>query len=202
MSWSVSEVTQPSVEPVSLAEAKSHLRVDHDDEDTLIQAQIIAAREWVEDYIGYVTVQRQLRLTLDYLPAGDTITLPRSKLISIDSVEYVDRDGVTQTWDASNYSADTYAEEGRLIRDPDSDWPNVRAQRQAVIITYTAGWPDDGASPPDYAANVPESIKAAIKLTLGNLYENRESVIVGTIATELPLAVKSLLAAHRRIYIR
>lgn len=201
MNWSVSEVTQPEVEPVSLEEAKLHLRVDDDSEDALISAQITAAREWVEAHIGYVTVQRQLKLVLDYFPDGDTITLPRSKLISIDSVEYVDTDGATQTWSSDNYSADTNSEEGRLILDPDSDWPDTRDQRQAVTITYTAGWPDDGASPPDYAAMVPNAIKAAIKLIVGNLYENRESVVVGTGATDLPMAVLFLLSPYRRMYL-
>lgn len=201
MNWSVSEVTQPSVEPVSVAEAKDHLRVDTSDDDDLIGAYIASAREWAEAFMGYAIIQRQLKLTLDQFPGSGIITLPRSNLISIDSVEYVDRDETTQTWAASNYSADTSSEEGRLIRGFGVDWPNTLNHPQSVTITYTAGYPDDGASPPDYTANVPESVKAAIKLLVGHLYENREAVVVGTIVAEVPFAVKALLSPHQRMYL-
>lgn len=203
MKWAVEEITQPEVEPVSLEETKAHLRVDGSDEDALISALIVAARQWAENEIGYVTVQRQLRLLLDGWPASgvDTITLPRSRLISIDSVEYVDRDGATQTWANTNYVADTASVEGRLLRAPGVAWPETRAQRQAVRITYTAGWPDDGASPPDYAANVPQAIKQAILLMVGHWYEHREAVNIGNIVTPLEFAAKALLAPYRRMYL-
>lgn len=204
MKWAVAEVTPPSVEPVSLAEARVHLRQEAEEslpDDAQVEALITAAREWVEAHIGYVTVQRELKLHLDQFPSGDTITLPRSKLISIDSVEYVDRNGDTQTWAASNYSADTASEEGRLLRAVGVEWPESRAQRQGVTITYTAGWPDDGASPPDYAANVPKAIKQAMLLLVGHWYANRESVAIGTITATVPQAVEFLLSPYRRLYL-
>lgn len=203
MKWAVEEVTQPEVEPVTLEEAKAHLRVDGSDEDALISALIVAGRQWAENEIGYVTVQRQLRLVLDEFPASgvDVITLPRSRLISIDSVQYADRNGATQDWAAENYSADTASVEGRLLRAFGVEWPETRAQRQAVTITYTAGWPDDGASPPDYAANVPQPIKQAILLLVGHWYEHREAVNIGNIVTPLEYAVKALLSPYRRMYL-
>lgn len=207
MSWSVVEVTAPPVEPVTLAEARAHLRQEVDaalPDDALVAAQIRAAREWVEAHIGYATIQRQLRLTLDRFPAGDTIDLPRSRLISIDKVEYVDRNGDTQTWASANYAADTASEEGRLLRGFGVAWPGTRAQRQAVMITYTAGWPavesEDGGEP-DYAANVPQPIKAAMLLLIGHWYLHREAVITGTITAKQPLAVEALLAPYRRMYL-
>lgn len=208
MNWAVEEVAAPSVEPVTLAELRAHLNItasgspeSHPD-DELVEAQGVAAREWVEAYIGVAIIQRQHKLYLDSFPSTDYIELPRSNLISIDSVQYVDSDGATQTWDAANYSADTASWVGRLLRGYNIDWPTIRSQRQAITITYTAGFADDGASPPDLTANVPKAIKAAIKLIVANLYEHREEMIVGASASSLPerivATVKNLLAPYKR----
>ena len=208
MNWAVVEVAAPEVEPVSLEELRAHLNLTaagspatHPDDD-LITAQGIAAREWVESYTGYAIIQRQLRLYLDAFPSDDTIILPRSRLVSIDSVQYVDTDGATQTWDAGNYSADTASAEGRLMRGYQVDWPTIREQRQAVTITYTAGFPGVG-SPEGLTANVPKSIKAAIKLMVANMYEYREEMVAGTVTAEVKgnTTVKDLLAPYRRHYL-
>lgn len=191
--WSVSEVTAPQEDLISLQEAKEHLRVTSTAEDALIASQITAAREWIESHIGYVTVKRTLKLNLDSFPSGDTITLPRSKLISIESVEYVDRDGNTQTWPAENYTADTDSVEGRLIRSPDTDWPDTKSQRQAVQVQYVAGH--------ESADSIPGGIKSACKILVANFYAHRESVVVGTITAEAPMSALSLLHPHRRMYL-
>lgn len=203
MNWAVEEVAPPAGEPVSLEQAKAHLNVRTADDDALISALIVAAREWAENETGYAIAARQLRLLLDAFPSSgeDAIALPRSRLISIDSVEYVDRNGATQTWGAANYTADTASVEGRLLRAFGAAWPEARSQRQAVTITYTAGWPDDGASPPDYGANVPQAIRQAMLLMIGHWYENREAVNVGNIVTPMEYAAKTLLSPYRRMYL-
>ena len=191
--WSVSEFTAPQDDLISLQEAKEHLHVTNTKEDALIASQITAAREWIESYIGYVTVKRTLKLSLDSFPSGDTITLPRSKLLSIESVEYVDRDGDTQIWAAENYTADTDSVEGRLIRNPDTDWPETKSQRQAVQIKYVAGYED--------VASIPGSIKSACKILVADFHLHRESVVVGTITAQVPMSALSLLHPHRRMYL-
>lgn len=194
----ITEVTQPAVEPVSLDDALSHLRVEQGQDDLTVLSLITAARQHVENVTGYAMVQRQFRLTLDYFPSGDRIILPRSNLLAIDSVQYVDRDGNTQTWDDSNYTTGEINGEGCLVLDPDSDWPTVKEQRDAVTITYTAGYASLGD---DDAGNIPLPLKQAMLLLIGHWYENREAVNVGTSVTPVPMAVDALLFPYRRMYL-
>jgi len=200
--WAVKEVTAPSVEPITLAEAREQLRLDaygsppaHPLDDQ-IEGEIIAARNWIEQYLGFAIIQRTLRLYLDEFPASDVIELPRSNLISISSVKYYDRDGVQQTWAASNYSADTASFVGRLIRDADVNWPTTQGKRQAVEIEYVAGYENDGASPPDLRANVPGQISKAMRLMVQHYHEGG---LIDKSDTTLQDRAESLLHPIRRV---
>lgn len=186
--------TDSATEPISLTEAKLHLRIEPDttDDDTLISALITAARQICEGYQGRSYVTKALKLTLDEFPEGDDydIELPYPPTISITSVKYVDSDGVQQTAGVSTYTLDATSTPARLSPAYGTSWPSARSQNSAVEIKYSAGY---GA-----AAAVPERIKAAIKLVLGDLYENRESGVVGTIANINPaVAVEAILAPDR-----
>lgn len=188
---------------VSTAEAKLHLRIDHDDEDTLIGDLVAAATEVVE-----VRSRRQLagttrRVELDGFPPlerGDLdtrIILPRPPLISITHVKYLDAAGVDTTLDAAEYSLVLGyggSEGGRGWVQPayGKSWPTHRVHPGSVRITYVCGY--GGATPE--AGDVPQALRRAILLLVGHWYANREAVIVGTNASELPMAVASLIAAH------
>lgn len=204
--YAVNALSAPAAEPVSLEDMKTHLKVvgesnspDSHPDDDLIELQIKAARTWCINYLGYAIVEQQFRLYMDEFPqqTEDTIELPLAKLITIDSVTYVDENGATQTWASSNYSADTASDQGRLLRGYDIAWPDARRQRQAVQISYTAGYAAAG-SPPDYRVNVPADIIAAIKLIVGDLYEIRQDTITGTIVNKLKM-YESLLHPYRRM---
>jgi hypothetical protein len=54
----------------------------------------------------------------------------------------------------------------------------------------------DGAAGADPILLNP-SVRAACLLILGHLYANREDVVTGTIATELPMGFRSLLMPYR-----
>lgn len=175
------QTAAPATEPVTLAEAKSHLRVDGTDDDTLITELIKGARQLVEGNTGRSLITQTWRLTLDRFPRNDeAIQLERPPLISVESVQYVDTNGATQEMATADYIVDTSHVQGEVALAYDKTWPDTRAQRNAVLVNYTAGY---GA-----ASAVPEALKAAIKLRLGDLYENREASVIGTIHTANPAA--------------
>ncbi len=186
-------VTPPSTEPISLSEAKTHLRVENTDDDTFISALITAARETVETITRRALVTQTWDYILDDWPDGDTITLPLPPLQSVVSVTYKDKDGNIQTFANSNYVVDTASEPGRLVLTDDANWPSDELYPAgAITVEFTAGY---GA-----ATAVPQSLKQAMLLLIGHWYENREAVAVtGAIPKEMPLAVDALLWPYRML---
>lgn len=164
--------SQPAVEPLSLAEAVAHLREDtavlSDAEETLLSSFIVAARQWAENETRRALITQTLRYTLDEFPDEGIIALPRPNLLTVTSVTYVDTNGDTQTFSSSDYSTDVDALPGRILLDYGVDWPSTRCQPNAVTITYTAGY---GAT----SASVPDCVKSAMRLVIGDLWENREA---------------------------
>lgn len=192
-------ITAPAVEPVTLTEAKLHLRVDHTDDDLLIAGLITAAREYCETWTARAFVQQTWELVIDEFPSepDSGIVLPKPPLQSVTSVVYDDTGGIEQTVGTIDYEVDTASEPGWVVPSL-SGWPSTFEGINAVRIRFVAGYAPGTNSPIDYAANVPASIKAAIKLHLGQLYENREDMIVGTVAYIQPSGgLKSLLRQHR-----
>jgi uncharacterized phiE125 gp8 family phage protein len=193
-------IAAPVAEPVTLAEAKAHLRVEGTDDDALITALIVAARQGAEHMTGRAIMPQTLELALDGfydgMDSGLTwggrhayrVTLPRPPLASITSVKYVDADGVLQTMASSDYQLDSHSEPARLVPAYGTCWPTTRCQPNAVLIRYVAGYADANA--------VPQDIRQWMLLRIGMLYENRESVNVGNIVTEMPY-VDCLLDAYR-----
>lgn len=190
MSWSLEQVTAPTDMVVSLEEAKLHLRVDHDDEDSLIEQIIKATTERAELFQLRAYAQQTFRLTLPRFPNGRTILLPRPPLQSVESIEYTDADGASQTLSSDRYRVDTASEPGRVILIYDDEWPDTRNDPDAVKIEYTAGYAD--------VADVPATRRAAILLLIGHLYENRETVTVGSGPTfQIPMGPEYLLSPER-----
>lgn len=182
------QVTAPTTEPVSRTEAKDHVRETGTTQDALIDELIKAARILCENATSRSFITQTWRLTMDDFPRdGSPIRLDRPPLVSVESVKYIDSTGVEQTLASGEYVVDTSTLYGEIVLAYGATWPNVRAGRGAVTVNYTAGY---GA-----AAAVPETIKAAIKLTLADLYEVRESSIVGTIHAVNP-TVGALLAGY------
>lgn len=177
-------VTGPASEPVTLSEAKAHLRVDGTDEDTLISSLIVAARQYAERYMRRALINQTWRYDADAFE--DRIQLWPSPVSSISSVTYVDATGSTVTVSGSDYQADLAAEPAILTPSyAAAVWPIPRASSLgSVRVTFVAGY---GAS----ASAVPTGIKQAILLLIGHWFANRE--VTSSKTSELPFAVSALL---------
>ena len=186
--WTLMRVTPPANPVLSLEEAKLHLRVEHDAEDSLISRIVDAATERCESFQLRSFVTQTWQLTLPRFPYGRRILLPRPPLQSVTSVVYTDSDDAEQTVAVADYRADVSA--GSIILGV-GDWPSTATDPDAVRITYVAGYGNEGT-------DVPEAARAAILLLVGHLYENREAVTIGTGPTfKIPLSVEWLLYPNR-----
>lgn len=175
----VRTITEPSVEPVTVAEAKEWLRIESGDttaaQDALLALLVKAMRAYAENLTGRAFVQRTLELTLPEFPCGE-IELPFPPLVSVTHVKYTDIGGELQTVDAVDYEVDAYGEPGRVQPAWLSSWPATRGVFNAVQVRYVAGYAPTG-SPTDDAENVPAAVKLWMHARLATLWRDREQLI-------------------------
>lgn len=183
------EATSPAVEPVTLSEAKAHMRVTHTDEDTLITSLIVAARNYVEGLANRPLVNRTYTLKLDRFPGGYEIILPAGKVSAVSSITYVDTAGATQTLSAGAYTLEGQRLPSSIVINPStiSAWPSTRyyAGISSVTVSYTAGY---GAA----AANVPQALRQAVLMSVAYWYDIARETGSETALTEVPHGVESL----------
>lgn len=179
-------------EPVSLAEAKAHLRISDDDPYvSSLDAYIKAARQAVEKYLSASIVNTTRTYVLDAFPASQ-IVLPHGPVTGITSITYIDTAGATQTLTSADVIRATYPYKDIVTPLYGASWPSARSQPASVTVTYTAGMMT--GSP----ATLDESdIWMGILLTLGDMWENREGQIVGQ-SYSVNQTVDNLLHPYRR----
>lgn len=199
-------VITPPDPVVAIDDAKAHLRVDDDGDDTLITAMVAAATGYIDGpdgWLGRALGPQQLEARFDAFGYADhrdrewyPLLLPCPPIVSIVSVEYVDQSGVAQTADPATYEM-IGAEVSPVYG---AQWPQTRWQREAVRIRYQAGYVVDPTADPLVAA-LPAPIRAAILLMVGDLYSNRETTLDGraTNVASVPMSttVENLLAPYR-----
>ena len=187
-------ITAPTDEPVSVEEVKDHLRVYGDDEDILIGGLITAAREHVERVIcNRALITQTWDLYLDAFPASGCLIIPMPPLQSVTSVKYTPDGGSEQTFSDSNYIVDTVNEPGKIVLTSSASWPNdVLQPVNGVVVRFVAGYGDE-------PTDVSERFKQAIKLLVGDMYENREDSVIGAgiSVTNVPWGVHQLLYSLR-----
>lgn len=182
--------TAPTEEPVTIFEAKQHLRIDVDDDNTLIGGLIVAARQWCEAFTRRQLCTATWQQFQNAFPRdGGPIKLYFPPLASVTYIKYYDGDGTQQTLSTSYYTVDTACEPGRCTLNWGYYWPVTRAIYNAVEIKYVCGY--------GTAADVPQSIKQAMLLLIANMYEFREPEVSGTIVSKVGFAVESLLTPYR-----
>lgn len=203
----VTLVTPPVKEPVTLSEAKSWAKIETTDDDNTISALVTAARTAAEEYLRRALITQTYRLTRDLhvnnlyntLPEGSydlpvmalyggipkEVELPKGPIQSITSVTTYALDNSASTYSPANYFLDTAG--NRLVLNFGCIWPPNLRPRAAVEINYVAGYGDTGSS-------VPQPIKTAILIHVASLYEQRGQC--GD-AMDLPPGSKQLLNQYR-----
>jgi len=178
-------ITAPTDEPINLAEIKNFLRIDGDDDEWLLLDLIRGARTVFETETGRQLITATWEYYLDNFE--DEIELPLPPLQTITLIKYYDEDGVEQTVSSDDYEADVTVEPGiiRLKWWDDATWPTIQTRPNCITIKYTAGY--------GTRSDVPERAKEAMRLLIGHWYENREDVIVGNYARQLPRGFNSLV---------
>ncbi|MHA1523457.1 MAG: head-tail connector protein [Alphaproteobacteria bacterium] len=184
--------TSPAVEPLTLSEAKSHLRVDTTDEDILISSLITAARVHIEAATGRALITQVWSLYLDTWPAGNAVPLPLAPLVSVDAVRTYDVQGVATTLNAQDYFVDTVSQVPRVVRVNGQIWSPPGQVANGVEIAFTAGY---GIATSD----VPEPLRQAVRLLVAHWFETREPVVLGAQADMVPTTVDALAAPYRRV---
>jgi len=180
-------ITPASTYPVSLTEAKSHLKVDTTADDTYITSIIKAATQLSEEYTNRFFIDTVIEQYASSF--ADLQTLFKSKVSAVAYVKYYDSDNSLQTLSATVYDTQLNYEPSQIQLAENQSFPSITKRNDAVVARYTVGY--------GTASDVPEIIKQAILLTIGNFYQNRNSVVIGRIATELPMNVKWLLDTYK-----
>jgi uncharacterized phiE125 gp8 family phage protein len=189
-------ITAAAENPVSLEEAKSHLREVDTDNDTLIGTMVSAATKYAERFLGRALVDQTWELHLDEFPTAEdelAIKIPLPPLIEVESIKYDDASGVEQTLSDDQYVVDNVSQPGWVV--PVSTWPTPNDAVNSVRIRFRAGYLDQSVSPAQ--ENVPENLKAAILLHVGAMFAHREEVVVGQAANLLPFGARAMLELDR-----
>lgn len=168
--YQIRVITPPTVEPVTLAECKADLRVDHTDDDALIASLIVGARTRVEDISRRAFINRTLEMSLCGWPADNKIRLPYPPAVSVTSVTYYDDDNVLQTMASSDYILVSDVEPAIVTIKKTTTWPDASLREVwPVRVKWVAGY---GAT----AASVPDFFKWCIRQLVAIRYENRDEM--------------------------
>ncbi len=202
----LSVTTAPSTTPITLAEAKSFLRIDTSDDDTLINTLIGAARNFAEEYTGRTLINTTYKLSLDGFVEDDIpikeglyqapymnfykryIPLPRPPLVSVTHVKTFTDDDTESTFASSKYYVDTQRNPGRVVLRDGETWATSLRVANAVEITYIGGY---GSATSD----VPQAIKVGMREHITYLYEHRGEVEPNL--ANFPIIAKQLYQPYR-----
>lgn len=163
-------------EPITLQQAKDHLRVVFDDEDAYITSLIVAARQMAEGRTNRTITQR---IREQAFSSWCAMKLLKPPFVNVESVSYIDADGVEQVLSPDSYTVSTRREPASIALTGAARYsaPSLACQDEAVIVRYTAGYP---------VGEVPELIVQWMLLQIGSMYQHRESVVAGVSVSTLP----------------
>ena len=181
-------ISGPDTEPITLADAKLHARVEHDADDALINGFIVAAREDAEHELGRPLAAQVWQLTFDAFPAVEIALGP--DVTGIQSIQYLDAAGDLQTLDQAAYVLDNLDREKCFVLPADGcEWPTTYDSANAVRVRIACGLDP-----------VPETVRAWMLLRISTLIEHRAAVAAGQTLTAMPDRFVDRLLDRYRIY--
>lgn len=187
-------ITAPALEPVTLEEAKAHLRVDGNDEDALIGALITTAVGYLDGWggiLGRALITQTWGETFDSFPRGDVLRLRLAPVQSVTFIKYRDSANAEQTLPTTVYEGPFTDDLGGYVALRENQvWPSTYERRDAVSVQYVCGYGGQ--------FDVPQQVRQAILLMIGDWYANRETFSSRS-ALEMPFSASALLSPLRRI---
>ena len=190
MSASYHRTEDAALEPLTLDEAKDWLRVTDTTEDVLITSMVKAARQAIERRTKRAMLEQTWALLRDAFPAGSVIYLPIAKVLSVESIGYVDTAGASQTFSSDNYETDFVREPGRIVLKPSASWPSIEEGINKVTVEFTAGYGDE-------RGDVPEDLKTAVRYILADWFSSRREYAQGTTVTKIPMRAEMIIWSYR-----
>jgi len=181
-------LTGPALEPVTLGEAKAHLRIDATDEDAFIASLITTARLQIETALDMALITQQQQWLGDDWPDGNIVELPLRPLQSIDAIRVRNIDNIASVLDPDSYTVDTASALPRIASQT-GDWPQPGATLNGIEIDITAGF---GAR----ADDVPQNICQALLMLTAFWFEHRDPTTAED-RRPLPEAVSDLLTPYK-----
>lgn len=182
--YTITQIAEPAIEPVSVSELKSFLRITHEGDDALLTDMIKAARMFCENYTGKVFISRTFKIVFDRLNNNRIIPLAKGPLVSVSNVKTFDVDGNDVPISSDNYIIDT----NRIVMNDGANLRLPARDTRILEVNFTAGYGNA-------AADVPESIKQAILMKATYMYEQR-----GDIPVSAPFdMIASLLKPYKKI---
>lgn len=186
----------PAVEPVSVSEAKAHLRIDGSAEDILISSLIVTSRLHIEAALGLALIDQEWRLTLDKWPEkrwskNKAVRFPLRPIRSVEEVAVRDASGTRVVLPVEDYLLDQDAVAPRLVP-RDGTWPSPGVPAGGIEILFKAGMGEA-------AEDVPQPIRHAVLLLVAHWYEHRDPMEIGSAGAAIPAAVSDLLKPYREV---
>jgi uncharacterized phiE125 gp8 family phage protein len=189
MGYSVQDLTTTTpASVISTADLKAFLRVEHSEEDTLIEAMRVAAIQHIENMCNIGIGDRNAYVTFDVVPKE--LEIPVGPVSQISAVTVGTSSGQSLIATTSYYT-DLQRKPARLtFIDVPSAYEHTYEKIQ-VLCNY--GYNE---------ASVPEALVHAIKLLVAHMYELRQPEVIGTISTSLKLGLESLVNPYRIVSFR
>lgn len=201
--------TDAATQLISTSDAKTHLRIDHSDEDSYIASLVKAARRMAENHTNRAFITQTWDLWLDEFPTYESlqndewwsgvrdgkvsfetntkrfIELPKPPLQSVTHIKTYDEADTESEYSSSNYFVDTISDPGRVSLNQGQVWPTALRPVNAVNVQFKVGYGDA-------VTDVPQDIIQSVYIILTHLYENRGDAVV-----KIPSAALALLSPYR-----